>query len=86
MRHSSYSHETYLTKSEKKLLNCIFVKKKRDKYRVKIENMRGEPALGMEVREVFQRVQEEELEKKKKHFRGTVCAKVLKQKTGGLKN
>lgn len=34
---------------------------KKDKYRVKIEYMRGEPALGMEVRELFQRVQEEEL-------------------------
>lgn len=69
MRHSSYSHETYLIKSEKKKPFKLYLcEKKKDKYRVKIENMRGEPALGMEVREIFQRVQEEELEKKKKAF------------------
>lgn len=49
--------------------------------------MSGEPAVGMEVREILQGVQEEgRAVQKRKDFRGTVCAKVLKQKTGGLRN
>lgn len=50
-------------------------KKKKDKYRVKREDMNGEPAVGMEVREILQGVQEERraVQKRKEKILGEQC-------------
>lgn len=57
-------------------------------YRVKIENMRGQSACGMEVREALPKITEREGAncKKENVFWWNSCAKVLRQKTGGLRN
>lgn len=50
---------------------------KNDKYRVKREDMNGEPAVGMEVREILQGVQEERraVQKRKEKILGELCGK-----------
>lgn len=50
MRHRSYSHEAYIIIRVKKF-KVVFLWEEEKRNRVKIENMKGESALGMEVRD-----------------------------------
>lgn len=70
-------------RSGKEYLSCNL----KNKCRVKIENTRGESALGMEGRDHLPEITGEERPNcKKKKYSGEVeCSEVLKQKTGDLR-
>lgn len=66
-----------------KKFKVVFLWGGRKRNGVKVENMKGESALGMEVRDDLPEITGRE---RASYSGGIVCAKILKQKTGGLRN